>query len=151
MLTALSISSMHIRTVIMLRRMITPMSPMVKIVPESIRKALVLGTGRPLDLLLFGNSLLHVVGDDFFRFSLELALADHDGADHGHEKKERGDLEGNEIVPIQGHSHSLGISHNTIAGATSSHRFAVGRLNLGGSDDTRRPERFRTNHCGVIR
>src|SRR5687767_10486632 len=88
MFTALSISSMHIKTVIMLRRTITPTSPTVNMVPESIRKASVLGIARLLHALLFSHAIGHVGWIELLVVRLEIPFSDDDRADHCHQKKE---------------------------------------------------------------
>src|SRR5688572_27687384 len=110
MLTALSISSMHISTVIMLRRMITPISPTVKMVPDNIRKAAVSGIGVLLHHLLVGGPPGDERGIDIFIHGLELPLPDDDGPNHGHQQKQGRDLERHEVIPIQRHPHSLGVA-----------------------------------------
>src|SRR4051794_29167935 len=119
MLTALSISSMAISTVIMFRRMITPISPTVNSVPESIRYASVLGAAsiieRSLHLLLGRGAFEDVVRHGLFLDGAELALADDDRADHGHEQEERGDLERHEVVAIQHHGDGFGVPFDDVA------------------------------------
>src|SRR5688500_4668441 len=123
MLTAFNISSMHMRTVIMLRRMTTPTRPTAKSVAESIRKACVLGT----ELLLHRLLGLGAIDDELRRrllfLSAQLALADDDCADHGHQQKQRGDLERHEIIAIERHPHSFGVADGVSPGdAAAFHR-----------------------------
>src|ERR1051325_7475903 len=120
MLTALSISSMHISTVIMLRRAITPTRPIAKSVAESIKYCAVLGTSEQLlHFLLRLHPLDHVAGRGLFFVRRQLPLADHDRPDHGHEQKERGHFEGHEVVSVQRHPHRFGVA--VLAGARASH------------------------------
>src|SRR5688572_6712791 len=89
MFTAFSISSMHISTVIMLRRTITPMRPTAKSVAESMRYCAVLGTHGLLHFLLRLRLLEDVIGRGLFLGRAQLALADDDRADHRHEQQQR--------------------------------------------------------------
>src|SRR5713101_797061 len=114
-LTALSISSIAISTVIMLRRMITPISPTANRVPESIRYASVLGTHRLLDFLLRLDAIEDEIGRGLFFDRRELALSDDDRADHGDEKKERGNLERHQILPIQRHPDRFRVADDSSA------------------------------------
>src|SRR4051812_32001739 len=113
MLTALSISSIAISTVIMFRRMTTPISPIANSDPDSIRYASVLGaassTHRLLDFLLHLDPIEDELLRGLFLDRRQLALADHDRADHGHQQEERRDFERHEIVAIQRHPDRLGI------------------------------------------
>src|ERR1043165_469592 len=132
MLTALSISSMAISTVIMFRRMMTPTRPTANRVPESIRYASVLGaassTERLLHFLLGLDSLQDEVRRGLLLDGAELALADDDGADHGHEEEERGDLERHEVVPIQHHRHGLGVPLDDLMPHAPADDAAVGHV-----------------------
>src|SRR6185369_11711652 len=113
MLTALSISSMAISTVIMFRRMTTPIRPTAKSVPESIRYASVLGAASSTHGLL--DFLLHLdpIEDELLRRLFfdrrQLALTDHDRADHRHEQEDRRDFERHEVVVVKRHTDGLGV------------------------------------------
>src|SRR6185369_10256600 len=113
MLTALSINSIAISTVIMLRRMTTPISPTANSVPDNIRYASVLGRASGTHGLLHFLLHLDAIEDELLRGLFfdrrELALADDDGADHGHEEEERRDFERHEVVAIQRHPDRLGV------------------------------------------
>src|SRR5947207_290626 len=128
MLTALSISSIAISTVIMFRRMITPISPTANRVPESIRYASVLGTHRLLDLFLRLDSVENEVRRGLFFHRRQLALADDDRSDHRDEQKQRGDFKWDEILPIQRHPHRLRIPHHRSSAQQPSLRTAIGHL-----------------------
>src|SRR5258708_23102615 len=110
MFTAFMISSMLMSTVIMLRRTTTPIRPTAKSVPESIRYMLVLGTHGLLHFLLALDPIDHVLRIQIFIEPRQLALADHDGSDHGHEQEERGNLEWHEIVGVERHPDRFGIA-----------------------------------------
>src|ERR1051325_9466116 len=132
MFTALSISSMHISTVIMLRRMITPTRPMAKIVPESSRYASVVGgtsgTHRLLDFLLRLDALEDVVGIRFLFVRGQLALADDDRADHRHEQEERRDFERHEVVGVERHADRFGVAGALVPRDVARHDTAVGMM-----------------------
>src|ERR1043165_1440219 len=137
MLTALSISSMAISTVIMFRRMMTPTRPTANRVPESIRYASVLGaassTERLLHFLLGLDALEDEVRRSLFLDGAELALADDDGADHGHEEEERRNLERHEVVPIQHHRHGLGVPLDHLMPHAPADDAAVGHVRAMGA------------------
>src|SRR5690242_18586646 len=111
MFTALSINSMLIRTVIMLRRTMTPIRPTANNVPESIRYISVPGMAEALcthgllDFLLDLGTLEDVLRRRLFLFRRQFALADHDRANHCHEQEQRHDLERHEIRRIQRHAY----------------------------------------------
>src|SRR4051812_32348730 len=146
MLTAFIISSTAIRTVIMLRRMITPTNPIANSVPDNIKYAAVLGiasgTHRLLDLVLGFGTLEHVRGDVFLFDRGELAFADHDRADHGHEQEERRDLERDEVVGVQRHRHRFGIADHFAAPDQFARHGAVGILHFAMAIRVRRAERL---------
>src|SRR5438477_5923187 len=85
MLTALSINSIDINTVIMFLRMITPRRPTEKSAPDKIRYASVLGTHRLLHFFLCLDAPEDEVRRGLFFERAQLALADDDRADHRHE------------------------------------------------------------------
>src|SRR3954471_13036872 len=111
MLTALSISSIAISTVIMLRRITTPISPTANSVPDNIRYASVLGSASGIDCLLHFLLRLDAVEDELLRRLFfdrgELALSDHDRADHRHEEEQRCHFERHEVRLLQRHADRL--------------------------------------------
>src|ERR1700730_5151897 len=129
MLTAFIISSMPTSWVIMFRRMITPIRPMTNSVPDSIRYASVLGIASGTHLLLDLFLRLHAIDDElrigFFLQRAQLTLPDEDRADHGHEQKERGDLEWHEVIAIEGHPHRLRISDGAMTHHPASRDAAI--------------------------
>src|SRR5688572_5561273 len=117
MLTALSISSMHISTVIMLRRTITPIRPTAKSVPESMRYCAVLGTHGLLNLFLGISPIEDVLRRRFLFLGRQFALTDHDRTDHGHEQEQRSHFERHQVVGVQRHPHRLGVPILTVTRA----------------------------------
>src|SRR5450759_853636 len=119
MFTALSISSTAMSTVIMLRRITTPMRPTAKSVADNMRYACVVGTASAIDDILDFSLRLdpvdHVRGRGLFFHRAQLALADDDRADHRHEQEQRRDLERDEIVGIQRHADGFGVSDDRLA------------------------------------
>src|SRR3954453_5462862 len=147
MLTGLSISSMALTPVIMLRRMTTPISPIANSDPDSIRYASVLGaassTHRLLDFLLHLDPVEDELLRRLFLARRQLALADHDRADHRHEQEERRDFERHEIVAIQRHPHGLGIRIRPVHAAIDVLAGSLARLRPDPFADLRQPRLVR--------